>query len=73
MLTPAYRVTAAGDERSTRNPVVREKARIQHIRNAAEWLRRAASSHELPEGADRTAIIAAHRRECNLANIDPAI
>ena len=66
-----HQTSAAGDERSSRNPAVREKARKQHIANAAEWLRRFRT--EQPEGASASAIAAAYRRECKLANISPVI
>lgn len=65
----------AGDERSSRNPVVRERARKQHIANAAEWKRRAIASfsENAPKGIDYDALVNAHRRECKLANISPVI
>jgi hypothetical protein len=73
MLALASRVTAAGDERSTHNPAVREKARIQHVANAAEWLRRIRDFGNQPEGTDSAALYRAYARECKLANIEPAI
>ena len=73
MLTLANRVTAAGDERSTRNPAVREKARKQHIANAAEWLKRLNHFEDQAEGTDYDALLASYRRECKFANIEPAI
>ena len=73
MLTLAHRVTAAGDERSTRNPAVREKARKQHIANAAEWLARIRDIDKQPEGTDSAALYRSYARECKLANIVPAI
>jgi hypothetical protein len=65
----------AGDERSSRNPVVREKAHQQHIANAAEWLRRARAFDCMtaPDGCDYDHIVAAYRRECKLANIDTVL
>ena len=73
MLTLAHRVTAAGDERSTRDPAVREKARKQHIANAAEWLRRICDIDNQPVGTDSAALYRSYARECKLANIVPAI
>jgi hypothetical protein len=65
--------TAAGDERSTHNPAVREKARKQHIANAAEWLRRIRDFGNQPEGTDCAALYRSYARECKYANIEPAI
>lgn len=73
MLTLAHRVTTAGDERSTRNPAVREKARTQHIANAAEWLARIGDFDNQPEGTEFNALVAAYHGECKAANIEPAI
>lgn len=73
MLTLAHRVTAAGDERSSRNPAVLATARKQHIANAAEWLARIRDFCNAPEGCDRDALLANYHRECKLANIEPAV
>jgi hypothetical protein len=65
----------AGDERSSRDPAVLSKAYKQHLANAAEWLRRARAFNcvTAPEGADYDTIVAAHRRECKLANIEATL
>jgi hypothetical protein len=65
--------TAAGDERSTRDPKVLAKARKQHIANAAEWLRRINHFENQSEGTDYDALVASHRLECKYANIEPSI
>jgi hypothetical protein len=65
--------STAGDERSTRDPAVREKARTQHIANAAEWLRRIKDFANAPAGSNRDTMIEAYRLECGYANIEPAV
>lgn len=65
--------STAGDERSTHDPKALVKARKQHIANAAEWLKRANHFEDQAEGTDYDALVAAHRRECKLANVEPSI
>ena len=73
MLVMANRQTHAGDERSSRDPAVLAKAHAQHVANAAEWLRRIRAFDNQPAGTSFNSLVAAHLRECKLANISPVI
>jgi hypothetical protein len=65
--------THAGDERTSRDPNVREAARKRHVANAAEWLRRIRDIANQPEGTDAAALYRAYAQECRYANITPEI